>query len=301
MKDPTHFVLTLGLALTVVLFVATSVIRLLGARETLVEVTDPTDPEGTLRKIALPPVLPEGRVPVWFYHPLDLIGAAFVLFVFCGMLFLPPGSKPQPEAQSLKAEALIANIGFQVILASIMMCLVFWRVNISTWLGLRWKDWHWVFLIAPGSVFAMWILFSVLHYSGYMKWMESLGVETVQDTVVLLQKCQNPLILGLMAFTAMIAAPICEEVVFRGYLYPVLKRFSGPWVAGICSAFIFAAAHGNLTALPPLFILGTLLAFLYEKTGSIWAPIAVHFTFNSATVIIQMAVRYFDIPIDPNL
>ena len=142
------------------------------------------------------------------------------------------------------------------------------------------------------------MLFGGLQRSGFMEWIESLGVETVQDTVKLLQESSDPLILGLMAFAAVVAAPLCEEIVFRGYFYPVAKKFAGPWAAGICSALVFAAAHGNLAALLPLFIFGCLLVFIYEKTGSLWAPIAVHFCFNGATVIIQMAARYYNLPLD---
>jgi membrane protease YdiL (CAAX protease family) len=53
-----------------------------------------------------------------------------------------------------------------------------------------------------------------------------------------------------------------------------------------------------LSALLPLFLFGLLLVWIYERTGSLWAPIAVHFCFNSATVTVQMAARYFNIPLD---
>jgi membrane protease YdiL (CAAX protease family) len=133
-----------------------------------------------------------------------------------------------------------------------------------------------------------------------MQWIESLGVETVQDTVKLLQTSTDPQILGLMIFAAVVAAPICEEIVFRGYLYSASKHFTGPWVAGICSALVFSATHGSLAPLLPLFILGCILAFIYQKTGSLWAPIAVHFCFNGATVVIQMAARFQLIELPPS-
>jgi membrane protease YdiL (CAAX protease family) len=94
-----------------------------------------------------------------------------------------------------------------------------------------------------------------------------------------------------MIVAAVIAAPLCEEIVFRGYFYPVLKRTAGTWAAAFSSALVFAAAHGSLTALLPLFLFGLVLVFVYEKTGSIWAPIAVHFCFNGLTVLVQMAIR----------
>ena len=149
--------------------------------------------------------------------------------------------------------------------------------------------------MAPVVVLLMWLFIGGLQASGFMQWIESLGVETVQDTVKILQNSTDPQILSLMVIAAVVAAPLCEEIVFRGYLYAVAKRFAGPWAAGICSALVFAAAHGSLSALLPLFIFGCVLAFIYEKTGSLWAPIATHFCFNGATVVVQLAARHYNI------
>jgi membrane protease YdiL (CAAX protease family) len=226
------------------------------------------------------------------------MGAGFVFLVFVG-LFLITLTVPEDAAVELNPEVLLVNIGFQFVFAGVVMILALRRAPLAEWLGLRWQAWRWVLLIAPGAVMVMWLIFGGLQYSGYVEWMESLGVETVQDTVKLLQESKDPLVLGLMAAAAVIVAPLCEEIVFRGYLYPVMKRFAGVWPAAICSAMVFGLAHGNLTALLPLFIFGGLLVFIYEKTGSIWAPMAVHFCFNSATVIVQIAARHYDIPLQP--
>jgi membrane protease YdiL (CAAX protease family) len=244
-----------------------------------------------------PPAPPVGKVPVWFYRPLDLMGVALVFAVFSGLVLASVRVSGTGEP-SLNPGTLAVSIGFQFVMAGVVVLLVARRVSLVSWLGLRWPAWPWVLLLAPGAVCFMWIIFGGLQVAGYVKWMESLGVETVQDTVKLLQESKDPLMLGLMACAAVIAAPLCEEVVFRGYFYPVMKKFAGMPAAVLCSALVFATAHGNLTALLPLFIFGCVLVFLYEKTGSLWAPIAAHFCFNGATVIIQMAVRYYDIPLE---
>jgi hypothetical protein len=70
-------------------------------------------------------------------------------------------------------------------------------------------------------------------------------------------------------------------------------------VALVCSSLVFAAAHGNLTALLPLFLFGGVLVYLYEKSGSLWLPVAAHFCFNGATVLVQLALRYHAIPLQP--
>lgn len=247
--------------------------------------------------VVLPPPLPSGKVPVWFYRAWDLAGVAIVFGVFA-LLVRGSAQAAVGASPALGAGTLIVNIGFQALMAGAVAASVVRQVGWVTWLGLRWPGWPRVFLIAPGSVVFMWMVFAGLKLSGYANWIESFGVETVQDTVKLLQKSEDPLILGLMTVAAVIAAPLCEEIVFRGYFYPVLKKYAGPWPAAVCVALVFAAAHGNLAALLPLFILSGLLVFVYEKTGSLWAPIAVHSCFNSVTVLAQLAARYFHIPLD---
>ena len=281
MTDPTELIITGGFVLAIVVFAVAAALRA-GVK--------PAVEYG-------PPAPPAGKVAVWFYRPVDLLGAAFVFLVFSGMVLASLRSAEIAEL-ALDPGALMLNIGFQFLMAGLVAVMVVQRVGWVSWLGLRWQGWPWILLIAPGTVVLMWLIFGGLQYSGYVEWMESLGVETVQDTVKLLQESDDPLVLGLMAFAAVIVAPLCEEVVFRGYFYPVMKKFGGISVAAPCSALVFAAAHGSLTALLPLFIFGGVLVFLYEKTGSLWAPVAVHFCFNGATVLVQMAVRYYEIPFE---
>lgn len=241
---------------------------------------------------SLPPALPLGKVSDWFYKKVDLI----VVGLIVGFYFLPvllatifPGEEKRSE---ITGPDLIFNMGLQFFLVALVTGIVIHRMRPVAWLGLKWKDWPWVFIIAPLTVLIMWVAFAVLYAIGYDTLIESLGVQLVQDTVDLFQKTQDMNVLIMMAFTAVIVAPFCEEVVFRGYIYPALKRFSGPWIGALVSALFFSAAHGSVASLAPLFIFGLALVFLYEWTGSIWAPIAVHFLFNGATVVIQLLVRF---------
>ncbi|NJM39094.1 MAG: CPBP family intramembrane metalloprotease [Akkermansiaceae bacterium] len=242
--------------------------------------------------------LPQKGVPTWFYNPLDLLGLGCIFLIFSGLII---GSLRMAEKAEkvMDANGLIGSIIFQLIIAGIATSFVISRVRPVEWLGLKWQRWPQVFLIAPPAVFLMWIVLGSLSALGYMQWIDSLGVDSMQDSVKLLQEAKDPVLLGLMAIAAVIAAPVCEEIVFRGYVYPAAKKFVGPWIAGLCSALVFSAAHGSLVALLPIFILGGLLAFIYEKTGSLWAPIAVHFCFNGATVAMQFAARFLNLPLDP--
>ena len=303
MPDPTEFVIIATFSTALGIFALTASARhLLGKSPPLVPEIDPAplDEESPYQPPATtgpPPGLPDGRVPTWFYRPLDLLGIGFIYLVFFGLVTASVRASDKAELVLDPAD-LLSSIAFQFISAGIVTFFVIGRIRPVDWLGLRWPGWRWIFLIAPCAVFSMWFFFGGLEASGFMDWIESLGVEAVQDTVKLLQKSTDPLILGLMAFAAVIAAPICEEIVFRGYLYSATKKFAGPWAAGICSALVFAAAHGSLAALLPLFVFGCVLVFIYQKTGSLWAPVAVHCCFNGATVLIQMVGRFYHFPLE---
>ncbi len=97
----------------------------------------------------------------------------------------------------------------------------------------------------------------------------------------------------LFIIFAVIMAPLCEEFFFRGLFYGAAKRFLGFPLAALVSALAFAAVHAHLPALFPLTALGVVLVLVYERTGSLIVPMAMHSFFNAATLV---ASRYFPAP-----
>jgi membrane protease YdiL (CAAX protease family) len=93
----------------------------------------------------------------------------------------------------------------------------------------------------------------------------------------------------LLILTAVVIAPISEELIFRGYIFGVLRRYAGRWWAIVISASVFAAIHAHTPSLAGLFVLAVALTLVYEGAGSLWAPILMHALFNGITVILTLA------------
>ena len=86
---------------------------------------------------------------------------------------------------------------------------------------------------------------------------------------------------------AAVIAPIGEEILFRGYLYPAMKRFIGAVPSGIFGAVLFAAIHNNAVGMPGLTLLALALTIAYEWSGSLLVPIFIHCFFNSLSLAVS--------------
>jgi membrane protease YdiL (CAAX protease family) len=84
-----------------------------------------------------------------------------------------------------------------------------------------------------------------------------------------------------------IAAPISEEVCFRGFLFGGLRERLPRLAAALISGLVFGGLHATtgISAVPPLIVFGFILALLYEKTGSIWPGILLHMLNNSVALL----------------
>jgi membrane protease YdiL (CAAX protease family) len=115
--------------------------------------------------------------------------------------------------------------------------------------------------------------------------------EDLQEVVKTLIGTDNPSLKIVLAITAMIIAPLVEEIIFRGYLYAVIKRYSGCCFAVITTSLLFAVVHGNLPGIMPLFTLAIILTLVYELTGCLWVPIATHSLFNAVQISLMLNLQ----------
>lgn len=76
--------------------------------------------------------------------------------------------------------------------------------------------------------------------------------------------------------TVAVIAPFLEELFFRGFVYRVFTKTWPVWLGSILTALLFAGIHFQVHTIIPLFILGLILNYSYQKTGSVWTAVVFH-------------------------
>ncbi len=121
-------------------------------------------------------------------------------------------------------------------------------------------------------------------YSGIVEWLDldQFATPDVDSDIFF----DGPAVLLTFQALAFIT-PISEELFFRGFIFRGLLPKMGPWGAIAASALVFSAFHLSPGALVPIFITGFLLAWLYWRTGSLWAAIGAHAGQNALALGMQ--------------
>jgi membrane protease YdiL (CAAX protease family) len=92
----------------------------------------------------------------------------------------------------------------------------------------------------------------------------------------------------LFGLTAIVLAPVTEEIIFRGAFFGGLAARWGFLPAALSSSLVFGGVHFSLSALFPLFLVGMILCYLYKRTGSIYPSMIYHAIFNGVTLLIVL-------------
>ena len=111
----------------------------------------------------------------------------------------------------------------------------------------------------------------------------------LQDVLSRLDTQGIGFILTLIA--AAVIAPIAEEIFFRGFVYGGLRGRIGTLGAMLVSTLFFTALHFTLDQFIPIFALGLLLAWLYERTGSLYPGMLLHSSNNAISLILLAMAR----------
>src|SRR5487761_2754139 len=102
-----------------------------------------------------------------------------------------------------------------------------------------------------------------------------------QAAVLMLLKAKAWWVTAYFGGFAIVIAPVAEEFIFRGMLFPFVRQLGWPKLAWFGVSALFALIHMNAPTFVPLFVFALALTWLYEKTDNLLAPITAHALFNA--------------------
>lgn len=249
------------------------------------------------RPAALPlsePALPPGpRLPAaewpWWTAPAALL-AGLLLAALGGLAVDIPAAALGVSIASSNlpggieiADTVVQDAMF--VLAAVLLAKV-GGGTVRTWQfglqrpGIGWLSPRTGWLWAGGMILVM--LFTFFVFS--VAWAEILNVNSKEKLLEQLGANEGTGLLLLSAGLTCVVAPICEEFLFRGFIFRALYNWRGMWPAAVITGLIFGAIHaGSAPAvdLMPLAALGFGLCVLYRYTGSLYPCIAAHSLNNS--------------------
>jgi hypothetical protein len=97
----------------------------------------------------------------------------------------------------------------------------------------------------------------------------------------------------LLFLTLVVLAPVCEEIFFRGYLYPALRNRMDRQPAMLLNGLLFAAAHFEIIGFLPRFLLGYGLCYMYERQHNLSGPMMGHAIYNGLILMLSGIFQVF--------
>jgi hypothetical protein len=116
----------------------------------------------------------------------------------------------------------------------------------------------------------------------------SIGVELLEQGLINRDNLFNAALLVLLGG---LIVPVAEELFFRGFVYDWIRNGTTMWPAIIVSAAIFGAVHFVPLQVVLAFVMGIGLAWIYEKSGTLWAPIVLHLSNNVVFLLLAYLIE----------
>lgn len=246
-----------------------------------------------LRPAGSPPRIRKGKVACDVFAAPDGIVVAGVSMILlyglnAGAAAGAPGVVDEGSAPAeLTLDALLMNAVFMLLLGAIVVGYLsgIRRLDVVAVFGLK--------RLSAARVLGLGLLLLIpivvtVNASAYAVnlWLEGIwgGMEP-QNTVQAFQDSDGWAMRVIMVAFAVVIAPVVEETLFRGLIYPVFKKYTDGIFAAACSSVLFGLVHMHVGSLAPLVILALILCFVYERTGSLWLPMVIHAGFNGVSLL----------------
>jgi membrane protease YdiL (CAAX protease family) len=182
--------------------------------------------------------------------------------------------------------ALLAGPAGQLLwlAGSLAVAAATFPTGLSRGMGLSLRHWPWD---TARAVLAYLLILPVCH--GLLQLMAFLLPDALvrPHTLFVYMGQVGPAWQVLAVFSAVLLAPVAEEVFFRGLLQSMVRQYTGrPWVAVVLTSLFFAAVHAPLWhTLPALFALSIVLGYNYERCGRLVPSVLIHVFFNGVAMV----------------
>ncbi|HYG73570.1 MAG TPA: type II CAAX endopeptidase family protein [Planctomycetota bacterium] len=244
------------------------------------------------------------RRPLPALHFLDF-AAVFVVFLASARIFaatllssgiLPPGAE-RSAAQVLMGLAFGTALAAGIYLAQHRAGSArgsfgiwpFWKLAPTEGPRPIWQDIAVGILAYPPSMLIMGLCLYVNHAIVYL-------LDRPQDEHMLIGELAKPQSITALIITFIMAtagAAFFEELLFRGMLYNVLRRYVSVVPAACIAGFAFAAVHVIWSQILGLFVLALILTWLYDRTGRLVASMTLHAVNNFVALVLTLLLTHY--------
>ncbi len=219
-------------------------------------------------------------------------GIISILFLVIFLLIIYFGSSKLLQLLNREQLLSISNIdnlsfsilyGIQVLLmlGMVWFFAIFWRRASLKDLGLRYYS---IIKTIWYTFLSLLIIFFISFlYVFVMNWL--FGIEAPSSKIEELI-ANRSISTNILLIVVAVVAPFCEEIYFRGFLYSAFKKSWGVSTALFLSSLLFALAHMEIYSFIPLVVIGWLLAYIFEKTKSLFPTIFLHAIYNLILILI---------------
>jgi uncharacterized protein len=234
-------------------------------------------------RLSLPVEPTAPPAPDWSWRELVLVLlTTLVAAVALGMVARSLSTVFGLELEGGLVSPVLYLVGFGIYL-SVLVAIYVFAARRTGWaaLGLTPASWRDYIIVPPLFLLEMAALVAVnLLIAQIVGSFDNPQVEAISGGRAL-SSADLLLLLVLIAGVA----PFVEELFFRGMLYPLLRRRMGAPAAIVLNAALFAIIHVYPLLLPGLFVVGLFLAYLRERSGSIWPSVLLHALQNGLALL----------------
>jgi uncharacterized protein len=229
------------------------------------------------------------RVP-WGFRELMIVTAIVImlLFLLSAIIIFPLEDRYGEESAEALTGAGVANTLWYGCIIATVLWFVLRRGGTARDLGLRpplsTAGNRWLRL--AGIVIAAYFI-SLVSVNLYGVLVDLAGLDFLEPAEQIPDDFyEYDVALAVLGVAVVIGAPMGEEVFFRGFLFGGLRDRLPLVIALLISGVLFSMAHFNPGLVIPFTIIGITLAWAYQRSGTLLAPMATHFLFNFGSFMI---------------